>query len=506
MAPPHLTLSPELLTKAFPFHFAFSRNREIVQAGDVFGRICPEPLVGKLIEQHFQINRPKILLDFDVISKQSRALFILEFLHNGMHLKGQMMYQPEQEVIFFLGSPWITDTTSLAPLGIKLKDFAIHDPIVDFLFLLQAQNTALADAKKLTSELKQQRAQLRSALQIKENLAEIAEAQSKKLEKSLRELQQTQAQLVQAEKMSSLGQLVAGVAHEINNPVNFIYGNLKYAKDYTQCLLNLVHLYQQFYANPVSEIQEYIKEIELDFLLDDLPKILTSMQVGAERISEIVLSLRNFSRLDEAEKKRVDIHQGLDSTLLILQSRFKNSIDHPGIKVVKNYGDLPLVDCYPGQLNQVFMNIISNAIDALDNYDNKRAIAEIHANPNKITITTEVIETKCVIRIADNGSGITEAVKERLFDPFFTTKPVGKGTGLGLSISYQIVVEKHGGTLRCVSEAGQGTEFWIEIPLSMDRQAVNCIKSLSFMNSQNSAMLAVSDWDSTLSYFDSPNF
>ncbi|MCC5631422.1 histidine kinase [Nostoc sphaeroides CHAB 2801] len=480
MAPPHLTLSPELLTKAFPFHFAFNRNREIVQAGDVLRRICPEPLVGKLIEQHFQINRPKILVDFDVITKQSRALFILEFIHNGMQLKGQMMYQPEQEVIFFLGSPWITDTTNLAPLGIKLKDFAIHDPIVDFLFLLQAQNTALADAKKLTSELKQQREQLQSALQMKENLAE-AEAQSKKLEKSLRDLQQTQAQLVQAEKMSSLGQLVAGIAHEINNPVNFIYGNLKYAKDYTQCLLNLVHLYQQLYTNPGSEIQEYIKEIDLDFLLNDLPKILSSMEVGAERISGIVLSLRNFSRLDEAEKKSVNIHQGLDSTLLILQSRFKNSVDYPAIKVVKNYGNLPLVDCYPGQLNQVFMNIISNAIDALDDHNSKGAIAEIHAHSNTITITTEVIETKCVIRIADNGSGMTQAVKERLFDPFFTTKPVGKGTGLGLSISYQIVVEKHGGTLRCVSEPGQGTEFWIEIPLSMNKQANHCVQSLSLI-------------------------
>jgi len=481
MAPPHLTLSPELLAKAFPFHFAFNRNREIVQTGDVLGRISPEPLVSKLIEQHFVINRPKTLVDFDAISKQSRALFILEFLHNGMQLKGQMMYEPEQEVIFFLGSPWITDTTSLSPLGIKLKDFAIHDPIVDFLFLLQAQNTALADAKNLTSELKQQRAQLRSALQIKENLAEIAEAQAKKLEKSLRELQQTQAQLVQAEKMSSLGQLVAGVAHEINNPVNFIYGNLKYTKDYTQCLLKLVHLYQQFYVNPVPEIQAYIEAIDLDFLLDDLPKILSSMEVGAERISEIVLSLRNFSRLDEAEKKSVDIHEGLDSTLMILQSRFKNSIDHPSIKIVKNYGNLPLVDCYAGQLNQVFMNIISNAIDALDNYNCKSAIAEIYAHPNTITITTEVIERNCVIRIADNGSGMTEVVKERLFDPFFTTKPVGKGTGLGLSISYQIVIEKHGGTLKCVSEPGQGTEFWIEIPIPVERQAVNYMKSLSLI-------------------------
>ncbi|MDZ8241566.1 MAG: ATP-binding protein [Nostoc sp. ChiQUE01a] len=471
MASPYLTLSPELLAKAFPFHFVFSRDRKIVQAGDVLERISPEPLVGKFIEQHFQINRPKILFDFDTISKQSRALFILEFLHNRMQLKGQMMYHPDQEVIFFLGSPWITDTSSLPPLGIKLKDFAIHDPIVDFLFLLQAQNTALADAKKLTGELKQQRSQLRSALQIKENLAEIAEAQAKKLENSLKELQQTQAQLVQAEKMSSLGQLVAGVAHEINNPVNFIYGNIKFVKDYTESLLKLVHLYQQFYVNPMPEIQKYIEKIELDFLLDDLPKILNSMEVGAERISEIVLSLRNFSRLDEAEKKSVDIHQGLNSTLLILQNRFKSSLDHPGVKIVKNYGNLPLIDCYPGQLNQVFMNIISNAIDALDHHNSKRGIAEIHAHPNIITISTEVIGTNCAIRIADNGSGMTETVKERLFDPFFTTKPVGKGTGLGLSISYQIIVEKHGGTLRCISEPGEGTEFRIEIPLSIKRQA-----------------------------------
>ncbi|MEH2071780.1 MAG: ATP-binding protein [Nostoc sp.] len=473
MAPPYLTLSPELLAKAFPFHFAFNRDRQIVQAGDVLERISSEPIVGKLIEQHFQINRPKILVDFDAISKQSRALFILEFLHNGMQLKGQMMYHPEQEVIFFLGSPWITDTTNLAPLGIKLKDFAIHDPIADFLFLLQAQNTALADAKKLTSELKQQRVQLRGALQIKENLAQIAEAQAKKLENSLKELQQTQAQLIQAEKMSSLGQLVAGVAHEINNPVNFIYGNLKYARDYIESLLKLVQLYEQFSANSMPEIQKYVEEIDLDFLLDDLPKILNSMEVGAERISEIVLSLKNFSRVDEAEKKSVDIHQGLDNTLLILQNRFKSSVDGPGIKVVKNYGNLPLIDCYPGQLNQVFMNIISNAVDAFDNYKSKPQSAEIHPQLNIITITTQAIESKSVvIRIADNGSGMTEAVKERLFAPFFTTKPVGKGTGLGLSISYQIIVEKHGGTLRCVSEPGQGTEFWIEIPLSMKNPAV----------------------------------
>jgi len=477
MVPPHLSLSPELFTKAFPFHFVFNRSREIIQAGDVLERLSPESLVGNQIEQHFQINRPNLIFDFDAIQKQSRSLFILEFLHNGMYLKGQMIYQEEQQVIFFLGSPWITETASLAPLGIKLKDFAIHDPIADFLFLLQAKNTALADAEKLTTELTQQRGELRKALQIKENITEIAQTQAKKLEQSLRELQQTQSQLIQAEKMSGLGQLVAGVAHEINNPVNFIYGNLSYLDDYINDLMQLLRLYQQFYSHPVPAIKDYIVKIELDFLIDDLPKIINSMKVGAERISEIVLSLRNFSRLDEAEMKKVDIHEGLDSTLLILQNRFKEKVHGAPLEVIKNYGNVPLVECYAGQLNQVFMNIISNAIDAFESSNNKHSLLEIKNNPRKITITTEVIETNVVIRIADNGLGIKESVKERLFDPFFTTKPVGKGTGLGLSISYQIVVDKHKGKLRCVSEPGQGAEFYIEIPLSID-QAHNREKSL----------------------------
>ncbi|WP_414574914.1 sensor histidine kinase [Anabaena sp. CCY 9402-a] len=482
MATPYLSLSPELFAQAFPFHFVFNQKREILQAGDVLERISSEPLIGSQIEQHFQINRPNIPVDFDNIHKKSRSLFILEFIQNGMLLKGQIMYHKEQDVIFFLGSPWITDTASLPPLGIKLKDFAIHDPIADFLFLLQAKNTSLADTEKLTAELTQQRAQLRSALQIKDNLTQIAQRQAKELQKSLKELKQTQAQLIQAEKMSSLGQLVAGIAHEINNPVNFIYGNLKYIREYINDLMQLVNLYQKFHNNPDPEIQDYIRLIDLNFLLDDLPKILNSMEVGTERITEIVLSLRNFSRLDEADIKKVDIHQGIDSTLLILQNRFKEKADHPRIEIVKNYGNLPLIECYPGQLNQVFMNIISNAIDALDVCYSERSIIERCASHNQITITTEVLETNCVsIRIADNGSGITEAIKERLFDPFFTTKPVGKGTGLGLSISYQIVVEKHKGKLRCSSEIGKGTEFCIEIPLFISSYVVHEDKSLIFV-------------------------
>jgi PAS domain S-box-containing protein len=301
-------------------------------------------------------------------------------------------------------------------------------------------------------------------------LAEIAlqksEAQLRQktehLEQTLRELQRTQAQLVQTEKMSSLGQLVAGVAHEINNPVNFIYGNVSHAHDYTQDLLGLLQLYQQHYPDPDPVLQEEIDAIDLDFLLEDLPKSLSSMKLGAERIQTIVLALRNFSRMDEAEVKVVDIHEGIDSTLMILHSRLKARPNASSIEVVKHYGDLPPVECYAGQLNQVFMNILANAIDALEEGEEAR---DCHFMP-QIKIHTEVIDGERVrIGIADNGPGMTEAVRDRLFDPFFTTKVVGKGTGLGLSISYQIVVERHKGSLQCFSEPGQGCKFWIEVPI-----------------------------------------
>jgi len=291
-------------------------------------------------------------------------------------------------------------------------------------------------------------------------------AKAEKLNRALQELQQTQAQLIQTEKMSSLGQMVAGVAHEINNPVGFIYGNLTHANNYTQDLLDLVSLYQQHCPNPASEIQEHIAAIELDFLIEDLPKILSSMNVGAERIRQIVLSLRNFSRLDEAEMKQVDIHSGIDSTLLILQNKLKADGKHQGIEVVKEYGDLPPVECYAGQLNQVFMNILANAIDALDSYNRPSQLESVGAKRSTITIRTLKLNSNHIaVVIADNGPGIPESVRARIFDPFFTTKPVGKGTGLGLSISYQIVVEKHKGSLVCKSEPEQGTEFWIEIPV-----------------------------------------
>ncbi|MEG4167484.1 MULTISPECIES: PAS domain S-box protein [unclassified Microcoleus] len=314
---------------------------------------------------------------------------------------------------------------------------------------------------------------------------------NEELAKALRDVHKTQSMMVQNEKMVSLGQLVAGVAHEINNPVSFIYGNVMHADDYFQDLLKILQLYQQEYPHPTPIIQQEINDIDLTFLLRDLPKLLNSMKMGAERIRQIVLSLKNFSRLDEAEQKQVDIHEGIESTLLILQHRLKETAGHPKIVLIKEFGNLPRVQCYAGQLNQVFMNIIGNAIDALEEAmetgqwaEGEQALIPYCPSPT-LRICTDVKyeqdaliqadsavydnsirhPSHIVIRIADNGPGIPIDVHERLFDPFFTTKEPGKGTGLGLSISYQIVVEKHGGLLKCDSAPGQGTEFAIEIPV-----------------------------------------
>ena len=319
-----------------------------------------------------------------------------------------------------------------------------------------------------SEELLQANNQLREMLtnvegKVAERTVELIKANGE-LEQALTDLQQMQIHLIQAEKMSSLGQLIAGIAHEINNPVNFIHGNIRHLHNYVINLLEFVELSQECSERVNSDLQSKAEEIDLEFIKIDLPKVIKSMEVGTHRIREIVLSLRNFSHIDQSELKSIDIHQGIEDTLLILGHRIKpqKNSDFPRIQIVKHYGDLPLVNCYAGQLNQVFVNILVNAIDAIEES------ASSDRQPC-ISIQTQVIDHNYVeIAIADNGSGIPEAIQQQIFNPFFTTKPVGKGTGMGMAISYQIITEKHKGRLTCVSSLGKGTEFIILIPVNAE--------------------------------------
>lgn len=290
------------------------------------------------------------------------------------------------------------------------------------------------------------------------------------LEQYLNQIKVIQTQLVNNEKMSVLGQMLAGIAHEINNPVNFIYGNLAYVQEYTDNILKIFELYQEYYSEPHPVIQQEVEAVELNFILEDLPKMLESMQVGAERIREIVLSLRSFARQDGSKMRAINLHEGIDSTLMILQNRLKRKQDHPAINVIKEYSSsLPLVECYGGEMNQVFMNILANAIDAIEESNQQKSLEELQKNPGQIQIATDIInDHNVLIKISDNAGGMAEEILTHLFEPFFTTKPVGKGTGIGLSICKNIVVEKHRGSLQCVSTPGKGTEFIIEIPITQE--------------------------------------
>jgi len=350
---------------------------------------------------------------------------------------------------------------------------------------LQQQNILLSEQNIQLSREIEERKQAEEALR----QSEAREREkARELEQTLGELKSTQAQLIQAEKMSSLGRMVAGIAHELNNPVSFISGNLSYARQYFQDLLELIQLYQNTYANPTGEIQQLVSKIDLNFLMEDWSKLMDSMQVGARRIQKIVLSLRNFSRLDENDLKSVDIHEGIDNTLLILQHRLKAEGDRTAIQLIKDYNQLPLVTCYASQLNQVFLNLLNNAIDAVESKPDSRLIT-IHTSliqnsngtqrascwasqiPNDSAQTSN--HQSVVILITDNGPGMSKEILHKIFDPFFTTKPVGSGMGLGLSISYHIVVEKHRGQLSCISAPGYGTAFLVDIPVNLTAVSSN---------------------------------
>lgn len=399
---------------------------------------------------------------FPYVSAFSQELFELEpeqIYQNSDLLMNQIHFEDRAK---FWGSIWQSATTlqpwqwsgrMITPPGklIWIQAQSRPERQADGSVLWDGVILDITDRKANEEALRRSEAQLRQ--------------QAIDLENTLQELKRTQAQLIHSEKMSSLGQLVAGIAHEINNPINFIYGNLCHANDYFADIFDLIHLYQKHYPQPPLEVEERTAEIDLEFISSDLEKLLNSMQIGAERIQEIVLSLRTFSRLDEAALKRVSIHDGIESTLTILQSRLNQDYQGYKIKVARNYAELPRIECFAGSLNQVFLQIITNAIDALEAaIQNPQWLAH-HQQP-AIEIYTEQLNAEQVqIRIIDNGMGMTETEQSRMFDPFFTTKPIGKGTGMGLAMSYQIVTQQHHGSLKCQSAPLHGAELLINLPI-----------------------------------------
>lgn len=424
-------------------------------------------------------NRPKILAVDDapanleiLMEVLSTEDYLISTVTSGARALKLVNHHPPDLILLDIQMPGIDGFTTCEKLKANPETAAI--PVI---FMTALSDT---DSKVKGFELgaidyitkpfqeKELLARVRTHLQLSQwnkTLENRVAERTHELQAALNQLHQSQLQLVQNEKMSALGSLVAGVAHEINNPVGFIAGNLQPAQDYVQDLLSLLDLYQAKMPEADEEIEETIEAIDLDFLREDLLKLIASMQEGIDRIRHISTSLRTFSRTDKEHKVPFNLHEGLDSTLLILKHRLKANDTRPAIKIIKDYGNLPEVQCFPGQLNQVFMNLIANSIDALEESNQGRSFEEISAHPNQITIATEMTPEQVIVRIADNGIGMSQAVKQRIFEQGFTTKGVGRGTGLGLAIARQIVVDKHEGYLKVQSQIGQGTEFLICLPL-----------------------------------------
>lgn len=402
----------------------------------------------KLLSQHFDVAF--IFLDV-VMESNDAGLKLVKYIRE--ELKNHLV-----RIVLRTGQP------GEAPEASVIVDYDIND---------YKTKTELTQQKMLATTIAALRSyrdviEIENSRKTLEVLNDSLKEQASELSQALRELQETQLQLVQKEKMAFLGQLIAGVAHEINNPVGFISGNLSHAEEDVSNLIKLLEIYKDKFPHPGEEIEEKMEALEIDYVVEDLPDLIASMKEGTERIADISKSLRNFARADTKKPIAFDIHEGIDSTLKILRYRLKANSQQPEIQIIKNYGNLPLIQCYPGQLNQVFMNLIANAIDALEEANQGRSYEEIKSNPNCIAIATEVNEANetILIRIKDNGIGMSPAVKEKIFQHLFTTKSPQKGTGLGLSISRQFVEQKHGGRLSFVSELGQGTEFRIELPIN----------------------------------------
>ncbi|MEM9246324.1 MAG: histidine kinase, partial [Cyanobacteria bacterium P01_F01_bin.153] len=367
------TLPPESLAQAFPFHFVFDHTCRIVQAGSALQKLVPN-IVGALLAEQFQLQRPPVTLDFATINKRSKYLFLFKSLTTNLVFRGQVLPLEKEQLTFFLGSPLIRSVDSLKVAGLKLKDFAIHDSIADFLILLTSKDD-------LTHELQRQKDKLKQAVKEKEEIAEKAEEKARdraqEAEQALKKLKETQVKLIQTEKMSALGQMVAGIAHEINNPLNFIAGNITHLEGYAEDLMEIASHCDKNDAYGDPSLREQLENVEIEFLLEDLPSIIQSLKSGAKRIKDSVLALRKFSRLDNQIVDTVDLHEGIEGALRVLAHKLEHKIN-----IKKDYGTLPLVKCYPALLNQVFRHILANAADALLESERREKVIRIGTGLN----------------------------------------------------------------------------------------------------------------------------